>query len=281
MTKIFEIGQKVRLVGYPFKYAAFAERPHLEGRIGEVVGIGREGDVYDVRVEDEPPAQFMHPENLEEVHEGTGESSGRSLWRSYEDYPKFSPGDRVRRINHDNCEEMVVGTEWTVVAQDGAGLSLEGYGNEGFCSSSWNFELVEQSPFKVGDEVFYEDDMVSGRGEITKIDGPIAYVRVELKDASKAYFGERDRIFALADLTLIEKPLEDEKVESLPSLGEIYYGALEQRLLAHPVPSDTTVDDWYFDNDKGVEAEENPAVYFVSVPVPNGMKLESVSLTFA
>ncbi len=238
---------------------------------------------------------------------------------------------------------MTVGTEWTVVDQEGSDLSLEGYRDQTFCSSSWNFELIEQPTFKVGDEVFYEDYMVSGRGEIIKMDEPVAYVRVELKDASKAYFGERDRIFALADLTLIEKPLEDEeaklkvgdrvrivgdayvnhpsrmrggkgrvekishsgglvkvrvdddpqdrlwsffsdeveKIESLPSLVEVDYGELEQRLLAHLDPSDTTIDDWYFDNDKGVEAEENPGVYFVSVPVPNGMKLESVSLTFA
>ncbi len=92
MTKIFEIGQKVRLVGYPFKYGAFGGRPHLEGRIGEIKGVA--ADAYDVHVEGESPDQFMHPENLEELPEVIGAKLDVCIIDEVEDYPKFSPGDR-------------------------------------------------------------------------------------------------------------------------------------------------------------------------------------------
>lgn len=216
MTKIFEVGQKVRLVGYPFKYGAFGGRPHLEGRIGEIKGVA--ADTYDVHVEGESPDQFMHPENLEELPEVLGTKPDVFIIDEVEDYPKFSPGDRVR----------IVGDAY----------------------------------------VNHPSRMRGGKGRVEEISHSGGMVKVRVDD------DPQDRLWSFFSD-------EVEKIESLPSLVEVDYGELEQRLLAHLDPSDTTIDDWYFDNDKGVEAEENPGVYFVSVPVPNGMKLESVSLTFA
>lgn len=52
---------------------------------------------------------------------------------------EFQPGDTVRRINHDNCEDMTVGSKWVVLRQEGRWLSLEDYSGQGLVD---NFVLI-------------------------------------------------------------------------------------------------------------------------------------------
>ncbi|PLP55523.1 hypothetical protein CYK37_29990 [Mesorhizobium loti] len=70
--------------------------------------------------------------------------------------PKFQQGDRVRRINGDNCSRMKDGSVWTVIRDNGKWVNLEGYGREGFGAAlTENFVLVSRAValIKAGDTV--------------------------------------------------------------------------------------------------------------------------------
>lgn len=75
---------------------------------------------------------------------------------------QFKRGDRVRRINSHNCDEMRIGSEWTVSAVKDGWLAFVDYGGGAFNSDSVNFELVQKS-YNVGDRVMNMADEDVGK----------------------------------------------------------------------------------------------------------------------